>query len=92
MNQLRPPKIIPIQPVPIDAAADKVFTLNDEPGKIYPRSVGGYFARLRWVMVWVTQLVFYGIPWIQWNDRQAVLFDLASNRFFHEYHRTWTGD
>lgn len=33
-------------------------------------------------MVWVTQLVFYGIPWLQWNDRQAVLFDLAGSRFY----------
>jgi cytochrome c oxidase accessory protein FixG len=33
-------------------------------------------------MVWVTQLVFYGIPWLQWNDRQAILFDLAGSRFF----------
>jgi len=75
-------KIIPIQPVPVDAVAVGVFALGDEQGKIYPRSVGGDFNRLRWVMVWVTQLVFYGIPWLQWNDRQAVLFDLAGSRFF----------
>jgi cytochrome c oxidase accessory protein FixG len=75
-------KIIPIQPVPVDAAADSVVSLSDEQGKIYPRSVGGFFTHLRWVMVWVTQLVFYGIPWMQWNDRQAVLFDLAGSRFF----------
>ncbi|MDP2678915.1 MAG: cytochrome c oxidase accessory protein CcoG [Rhodoferax sp.] len=75
-------KIIPIQPVPIETAVDSVFLLSDEQGKIYPRSVGGLFTRLRWVMVWVTQLVFYGIPWLQWNDRQAVLFDLAGSRFF----------
>lgn len=75
-------KIIPIQPVPVDAAAESMFSLSDEPGKIYPRSVGGFFNRLRWVMVWVTQLVFYGIPWMQWNERQAVLFDLAGSRFF----------
>jgi cytochrome c oxidase accessory protein FixG len=33
-------------------------------------------------MVWLTQLVFYGLPWVQWNDRQAVLFDLAERRFY----------
>jgi cytochrome c oxidase accessory protein FixG len=75
-------KTIPIQPVALGAMADGVFSLSDEPGKIYPRSVVGFFTRLRWVMVWVTQLVFYGIPWLQWNDRQAVLFDLAGSRFF----------
>ena len=75
-------KIIPIMPAPIDAGGDGVFSLTHEPGKVYPRSVGGFFNRLRWVMVWVTQLVFYGIPWLQWNERQAVLFDLAGSRFF----------
>ena len=75
-------KIIPIQPVPVDAGADSVISLSDEQGKIYPRTVSGFFTRLRWVMVWVTQLVFYGVPWMQWNNRQAVLFDLAGSRFF----------
>lgn len=75
-------KIIPIQPVPLDVGTGIVFSLNDEQGKIYPRTVSGFFTRLRWVMVWVTQLVFYGLPWLQWNERQAVLFDLAGSRFF----------
>jgi cytochrome c oxidase accessory protein FixG len=75
-------RIIPIRPVPLDAGDEITYSLSDEQGKIYPRSVGGFFTRLRWVMVWVTQLVFYGTPWLQWNDRQAVLFDLAGSRFF----------
>ncbi|MCL4134634.1 UNVERIFIED_CONTAM: hypothetical protein GTU68_042016 [Idotea baltica] len=32
-------------------------------------------------MVWLTQIVFYGLPWLQWNDRQAVLFDLGERKF-----------
>ena len=79
-------KVIPIKLVatPTSAAgsSDDLVSLYQEQGKIYSRSVGGLFARLRWVMVWVTQLVFYGVPWLQWNDRQAVLFDLANGRFF----------
>ena len=75
-------RTIPIQPVPHDAGAEGVYALNDTPAKIYPRTVGGPFARLRWVMVWVTQLVFYGVPWLQWNGRQSVLFDLAGSRFY----------
>jgi cytochrome c oxidase accessory protein FixG len=50
--------------------------------KIQPRSVSGLFARWRWAMVWLTQLVFYGLPWLQWNARQAVLFDLEARRFY----------
>ena len=50
--------------------------------KIQPRSVQGLFANWRWVMVWITQLVFYGLPWLEWNARQAVLFDLEARRFY----------
>jgi cytochrome c oxidase accessory protein FixG len=50
--------------------------------KIYPRSVSGIFAWWRWFFVWATQLTYYGLPWLQWNDRQAVLFDLAHRKFY----------
>ena len=49
--------------------------------KVYPRAVSGVFARWRWALVWITQAVFYGLPWLQWNGRQAVLFDLEARRF-----------
>ncbi len=49
--------------------------------KIYPRAVHGWFAVWRWVLVWATQLLFYGLPWLSWNGRQAVLFDLEARRF-----------
>jgi cytochrome c oxidase accessory protein FixG len=50
--------------------------------RIYPRAVHGWFATWRWSFVWLTQLVFYGLPWLDWNGRQAVLFDLEARRFF----------
>lgn len=50
--------------------------------KIYPRSVSGYFSNWRWGMVFLTQLVFYGVPWLEWGQRQAVLFDLGARRFY----------
>ncbi|MDT8999173.1 cytochrome c oxidase accessory protein CcoG [Paucibacter sp. APW11] len=67
---------------PGDNAAVEMVSLYQAQKKIYPRAVSGWFATWRWVLVWVTQLVFYGLPWLQWNDRQAVLFDLGSRRFF----------
>jgi cytochrome c oxidase accessory protein FixG len=54
----------------------------DVDAKIYPRSVKGYFQRWRWVFVGLTQLIFYGLCWLPWNGRQAVLFDLDSRRFY----------
>jgi len=50
--------------------------------KIYPRAVSGAFARARLAAVIATQLVFYGLPWLTWNGRQAVLFDLAARKFY----------
>ena len=50
--------------------------------KIYPRSVEGIFAYWRWIFVALTQLIFYGLPWVEWGTRQAVLFDLSSHRFY----------
>ena len=50
--------------------------------KIYPRSVSGFFSNWRWGMVFLTQLVFYGMPWLEWGQRQAVLFDLGARRFY----------
>ena len=49
--------------------------------KIYPRSVSGIF-RWRIAFVFLTQLIFYGLPWLQWNGRQAVLFDLGARKFY----------
>lgn len=56
--------------------------LKDVRSKIYPRSVSGIFARWRIIMVFITQLIFYGLPWLQWNGRQAVLFDLGARKFY----------
>ena len=50
--------------------------------KIYARSVRGLYARLRWAIVALTQSVFFGLPWLDWNGRQAVLFDLDAPRFY----------
>jgi len=64
------------------AAGDKVIWLYEKQEKIYARAVTGWFATWRWVLVWATQIVFYGLPWLPWNDRQAVLFDLGARRFY----------
>jgi len=50
--------------------------------KIYPRAVHGKFAVWRWTLVWATQLAFYGVAWLTWNERQAVLFDIAARKFY----------
>jgi cytochrome c oxidase accessory protein FixG len=59
-----------------------VISLYEAQEKIYPRSIFGYFTKWRWVMIWLTQLFFYGVPWLEWGHRQALLFDLDAKRFY----------
>ncbi|EHR72306.1 cytochrome c oxidase accessory protein FixG [Burkholderiales bacterium JOSHI_001] len=65
-----------------DDAVVAVVSLYQKQKKIYARAVSGWFAGWRWALVWATQLLFYGLPWLQWNGRQAVLFDLGARRFY----------
>jgi cytochrome c oxidase accessory protein FixG len=50
--------------------------------RIHPRAVHGPFAAWRWALVLATQAIFYGLPWLEWNGRHAVLFDLSARRFY----------
>ena len=71
-------RVIPL--IPADTAANA-------PGiapalKIQARHIRGRYSRWRWAIVALTQLVFCGLPWLTWNGRQAVWFDLEGLRFF----------
>jgi cytochrome c oxidase accessory protein FixG len=68
--------VIPIQPAPEELALYEIRK------KIYPRAVHGWFAKWRWALIFLTQAVFYGLPWLGWNGRQAVLFDLGARKFY----------
>jgi cytochrome c oxidase accessory protein FixG len=61
---------------------DRVVSLYKSEKKIYPREIQGNYAKWRWFFVWVTQIIFYLTPWITWGGRQAILFDIASRRFY----------
>jgi cytochrome c oxidase accessory protein FixG len=76
-------KVIPI--VQAAGASDdgaQFVSMYQKQPTIYPRAVKGWFATWRWVFVWLTQMLFYGLPWLQWGGRQAVLFDLEAQRFY----------
>jgi cytochrome c oxidase accessory protein FixG len=49
--------------------------------KIYPREIHGRFQRLRIAAVFWLLGMFYLFPWLQWDGRQMVLFDLPARRF-----------
>ncbi|HJV52928.1 MAG TPA: cytochrome c oxidase accessory protein CcoG, partial [Noviherbaspirillum sp.] len=50
--------------------------------KLYVREAQGRHTSRRWRAVWLTQLVYYGLPWLSWNGRPALLFDLAQRKFY----------
>lgn len=76
-------KVIPIRPAAGTSDDSALFvSMYQKQATIYPRAVTGWFATWRWVFVWLTQLLFYGLPWLQWGGRQAVLFDLEAQRFY----------
>jgi len=49
--------------------------------KIYPREVHGRFAVLRVSAVFALLGLYYCVPWITWNQRQALLFDIPARKF-----------
>jgi cytochrome c oxidase accessory protein FixG len=61
------------------AAAETALYRSEE--KIHAREVDGTFARLRKIAVFVLLGIFYGLPWITWQGRQAILFDLPARKF-----------
>ncbi|WP_273428741.1 cytochrome c oxidase accessory protein CcoG [Chitinibacter tainanensis] len=50
--------------------------------KIYPRWINGFWNKWRIFFVIATQLFFYCVPWLQINERQALLFDLVQRKFY----------
>ena len=82
-----PRKFIPIVPLSGESSSDSSEEgawgdLYQAHQKIYPRSVQGIFAKWRWGFVFLTQIIFYCLPWLEWGQRQAVLFDLGARRFY----------
>ena len=67
------------KPVPSEIIEESLYEIRN---KIHPRSVSGIFAKWRIILVIFTQVLFYGLPWLQWNSRQAVLFDLVQRKFY----------
>ncbi|PKO88184.1 MAG: cytochrome c oxidase accessory protein CcoG [Betaproteobacteria bacterium HGW-Betaproteobacteria-12] len=49
---------------------------------IYAKRVRGLFDNWRIALVLFTQIIFYITPWLQWNDRQAVLLHLVERKFY----------
>ena len=72
---------IPVQIVEIaePSAAKKKTASSDR--QIHTRSFTGLFRNLRLVGAGFLYVLFFGTVWLNWNGRQAVLWDLAESKF-----------
>ena len=50
--------------------------------KIFAKGVRGYFDNWRIGLVLLTQIIFYGGLWLEWNGRQALLLHLVERKFY----------
>ena len=67
--------------IPIDVLDDGGGSMYVKERKVYPRDVSGPLNRLRVAaVVWLLGM-FYVFPWLRWDGRQAVLFDLPARQF-----------
>ena len=57
-------------------------SLYQSADKIYPREIGGRFETLSRIATISLLGLFYAIPWVDWGERQAVLFDLPARKFY----------
>ena len=62
----------------LDSGGDSVYVSER---KVYPRDVSGRFDRLRKAAVFWLLGMYYLFPWLEWDGRQAVLFDLPARKF-----------
>ncbi len=60
----------------------KSASMYESAKKIYPREMGGRFADLSKLATIALLGLFYLLPWLSWDDRQAFLFDLPARKFY----------
>ena len=62
--------------------------------KVYPKLADGQFRKLKWLVMAATLAIYYGLPWLRWYrgpdlPDQAVLLDMANNRYFFFFLEIW---
>jgi cytochrome c oxidase accessory protein FixG len=61
---------------------------------IYPKEAQGQYRSFKWAMMAITLTIYYVTPWLRWNrgaaaPNQAVLVDLAHERFYFFFIEIW---
>mgnify|MGYP006202309125 CR=1 FL=1 len=69
---------IDVTPRDSDAVEISLYSARE---KIHPKSINGRFERVREITIWSTMGLYLILPWVQWDGRQAVWFDLPGRQF-----------
>jgi cytochrome c oxidase accessory protein FixG len=67
---------------PAEKRGPEAAPMYESAEKIYPREIGGRFANLSRLATTVLLGLYYVVPWLTWDDRQAILFDLPARKFY----------
>ena len=62
--------------------------------KVYPKLAHGRYRAIKWLVMAATLGIYYALPWLRWHrgpdlPDQAVLLDMAHNRFFFFFLEIW---
>ena len=76
----------------VNRAADRQLYASRQ--KVYPKLAHGRFRTIKWLVMAVTLGIYYALPWLRWHrgpdlPDQAVLLDMANNRFFFFFLEIW---
>ncbi len=72
-------------------AARKLYKAREP---IYPKLAHGPFRAIKWVLLFATLGIYYGLPWVRWprslgEPDQAVLVDFEGRRFYFFFIEIW---
>jgi cytochrome c oxidase accessory protein FixG len=86
------PGVERLEAKPVNRKQDRPLYAGRE--KVYAKLAHGRFRSLKWLVMAVTLGIYYALPWLRWHrgpdlPDQAVLLDIAHNRFFFFFLEIW---
>ncbi|MBI1774018.1 MAG: cytochrome c oxidase accessory protein CcoG [Proteobacteria bacterium] len=76
------------------AAEPEAQPLYADRVRVYPRSVSGFYRRIKWLLLVATLGIYYLVPWLRWDrgpatPDQAILIDLPGRRAYFFFVEIW---
>jgi cytochrome c oxidase accessory protein FixG len=76
----------------VNRKADRSLYVSRQ--KIYPKLAHGRYRTIKWLVMALSLGIYYALPWVRWSrgpdlPDQAVLLDMANNRFFFFFLEIW---